>query len=301
MGLVPCYFAFFSLSTQAGRIQTTIMRTIFEGRGQSGAVAAVEAARMTARKKKRKRRHGAVAAVAGGVQLFDFISRLLLEADAARGGNIVERRKKGCLSLSLALVQDAQSLRERHAGEFKSALQREMCFFADPTFFFSSFFSLFTVTHSFDLLRETIRLPSLSLFLSVPGMASPAAAGAIASSSSSSSPSSRNANRSSSSSSSNKRAANYLPLPIISSSLESLPVPFLLVGALVASSLAPHAARSLARIARLLKRAIDWAFGDEFEPWLKWTILDACLAVCAGLAAKKVRAARPALRALGWI
>lgn len=124
-------------------------------------------------------------------------------------------------------------------------------------------------------------------------MASPAAAGAIASSRSSSS-SSRNAKRSS-------RGSNFPLFSIISSSLEPLPVPFLVVAALVASSLAPGAARSLARLARLLRRLIDWAFGDEFEPWLRWTVLDALLTLCVGLAAKKVRAARPALRALGWL
>ena len=129
-------------------------------------------------------------------------------------------------------------------------------------------------------------------------MASFSAAEAIASSSSSSLPSSRNAKRSSSSSSSSssKRAA----AKAVISSLESLPLPFLFVAALVASSLAPHASRSLARLVRLLKRTIDWVL-DEFEPWLKWTILDACLALCAGLAARKVRAARPALRAIGWL
>jgi hypothetical protein len=86
----------------------------------------------------------------------------------------------------------------------------------------------------------------------------------------------------------------------IISSLESLPLPFLFVAALVASSLAPSASRSLARLTKLLRRTIDWVL-DEFEPWLKWTILDACLALCVGLAAKRVRAARPALRAIGWL
>ena len=165
MGLVPCYFAFFSLSTQAGRIQTTIMRTIFEGRGQSGAVAAVEAARMTARKKKRKRRHGAVAAVAGGVQLFDFISRLLLEADAARGGNIVERRKKGCLSLSRSRARRAVSARETRGRVQERPPKRNVLFRRPNVFFFFVFFAL----HSDSLFRSAERdnSPSLSLSLSL--------------------------------------------------------------------------------------------------------------------------------------
>lgn len=129
-------------------------------------------------------------------------------------------------------------------------------------------------------------------------MASFTAAGAIASPSSFSSPSSRNAKLSSSSSSSKGAVANSAKSII--SSLESLPLPFLFVAALVASSLAPSASRSLARLTKLLRRTIDWVL-DEFEPWLKWTILDACLALCVGLAAKRVRAARPALRAIGWL
>ena len=129
-------------------------------------------------------------------------------------------------------------------------------------------------------------------------MASFTAAGAIASPRSFSSPSSRNAKLSSSSSSSKGAVANSAKSII--SSLESLPLPFLFVAALVASSLAPSASRSLARLTKLLRRTIDWVL-DEFEPWLKWTILDACLALCVGLAAKRVRAARPALRAIGWL
>ena len=131
-------------------------------------------------------------------------------------------------------------------------------------------------------------------------MASFTAAGAIASPSSFSSPSSRNAKLSSSSSSSSSKGAVANSAKSIISSLESLPLPFLFVAALVASSLAPSASRSLARLTKLLRRTIDWVL-DEFEPWLKWTILDACLALCVGLAAKRVRAARPALRAIGWL
>ena len=248
---------------------------------------AVEEARTTTRKKKRKRSNGAVVAVDGGVELFDFISRFLLEEDAAaRDGDNIERSKKGSLS-------GTHDLFERRAGESGAPSRVNEENVLEPAFFF--FFVVFFSAHSFLRLRSAERALSLSLSLALPGMASPAAAGALASSSSSLSPSSRNAKRSS-----RAAAANY-PLSIISSSsLESLPVPFLLVAALVASSLAPLAARSLARLARLLRRAIDWVF-DEFEPWLKWTILDACLALCVGLAARKVRAARPALRALGWL
>lgn len=83
--------------------------------------------------------------------------------------------------------------------------------------------------------------------------------------------------------------------------LASLPLPFVAVAALVASSsLAPLAFHSLARLHRLLRRAIDWVL-EEFEPWFKWIVLDAVLSLCVGLAAKKFKTARPALRALGWL
>jgi len=126
-------------------------------------------------------------------------------------------------------------------------------------------------------------------------MASVAAAvGALSPSSSASSASSRNAAKRS-----GKKAHSSSSSTIISS-LEALPLPFLFVSALVAASLAPHAPSHLRRLARLLRRTVDW-FLDEFEPWVKWVVLDACLALFVGLAAKKVRGARPLLRAIGWL
>ena len=131
-------------------------------------------------------------------------------------------------------------------------------------------------------------------------MASPSAVGATASSSLSagstlssfSAASSRNARKRG-----GKRASANSS---IVSLLESPPLPFLVVAALVASALAPLASRSLARLARLLRKAIAWVL-EEFDPWLKWVVLDACPALCVGVAAKRVRAARPALRAIGWL
>lgn len=92
-------------------------RTIFDGRGQREAAAAVDEART--RKKRKRRSNGAV--VDGCVELFDFIFRsLLLEAAAARDGDIVtERSGKGSLSLV-----HARSLRENAQASSRATLQR---------------------------------------------------------------------------------------------------------------------------------------------------------------------------------
>ncbi|BDA47293.1 hypothetical protein COCOBI_10-1390 [Coccomyxa sp. Obi] len=40
---------------------------------------------------------------------------------------------------------------------------------------------------------------------------------------------------------------------------------------------------------------------EEFEPWFKWVILDAVLALVVSLVAKRIKRARPVLRAIGWL
>lgn len=40
---------------------------------------------------------------------------------------------------------------------------------------------------------------------------------------------------------------------------------------------------------------------QEFEPWFKWVIMDAVLALAISLIAKRVKSLRPVFRAIGWL
>lgn len=40
---------------------------------------------------------------------------------------------------------------------------------------------------------------------------------------------------------------------------------------------------------------------QEFEPWLKWVMLDALLSLAITLLATRVQRVKPALRAIGWL
>jgi hypothetical protein len=258
-------------------------RTVLDGLGQSEAA---EAAVAEARKRKRT-----MTKSIGVVELFLFLFLISAGAAAVRGGHDLvaadivvteSSNKSASLSLVHALSEGGCRRGPREKGGKRNA--KEKCAFEC---FLRRFLSLFFT------FRSVPRAFSLS---PAPSMAPPSAAGAIASSPSSAGStlsSSRNANTRSG----GKRAPAH---PSIISSLESLPFPFLLVTALVASALAPVASRSLARLARLLRRTVDWVL-EEFEPWLKWVVLDACLALCVGAVAKRVKAARPALRAIGWL
>jgi hypothetical protein len=40
---------------------------------------------------------------------------------------------------------------------------------------------------------------------------------------------------------------------------------------------------------------------QEFEPWFKWLVMDAVLALLVGAIAERALHLRPVLRAIGWL
>lgn len=40
---------------------------------------------------------------------------------------------------------------------------------------------------------------------------------------------------------------------------------------------------------------------QEFEPWFKWVIMDAVLALVVSVVARRIKRVRPVLRAIGWL
>lgn len=59
------------------------------------------------------------------------------------------------------------------------------------------------------------------------------------------------------------------------------------------------AERLLLRLRSWLARVVDWA-ADEFDPWIKWVVLDALFAVVTAAVARRVGAVRPLFEAFGW-
>ena len=44
-----------------------------------------------------------------------------------------------------------------------------------------------------------------------------------------------------------------------------------------------------------------WASAQEFEPWFKWMIMDAILALLLNITVHRVRGLRPVFLAIGWL
>jgi hypothetical protein len=59
------------------------------------------------------------------------------------------------------------------------------------------------------------------------------------------------------------------------------------------------AERLLLRLRSWLARVVDWA-ADEFDPWVKWVVLDALFALLTAAVARRVSAVRPLFEAFGW-
>ena len=69
-----------------------------------------------------------------------------------------------------------------------------------------------------------------------------------------------------------------------------------------ARALRRHLAAVRAAVERLrawLWQLIDFVL-DEFEPWFKWVVLDAALALAVGALVRRVEALRPLFEAVGW-
>ena len=66
------------------------------------------------------------------------------------------------------------------------------------------------------------------------------------------------------------------------------------------SSNASPSGSPLARFGEALWNAISWVL-EEFEPWLKWMIFDAVMAVVVKAVASRWKALSPYLEAVGWL
>ncbi|KAL3160613.1 hypothetical protein ABBQ32_010543 [Trebouxia sp. C0010 RCD-2024] len=56
----------------------------------------------------------------------------------------------------------------------------------------------------------------------------------------------------------------------------------------------------LAFLTRLLIRLVAWVL-EEFQPWVKWVIMDAALAYFVGVSAKKYLRLAHVYQAIGWM
>lgn len=57
---------------------------------------------------------------------------------------------------------------------------------------------------------------------------------------------------------------------------------------------------ALRRLRSWLARVVEWA-ADEFDPWIKWVVLDALFALATASVARRVALVRPLFEAVGWV
>ncbi len=65
------------------------------------------------------------------------------------------------------------------------------------------------------------------------------------------------------------------------------------------AALVRWAEAALRRLRSWLVRVVEWA-ADEFDPWLKWVVLDALFALATAHVARRVALVRPLFEAVGW-
>eukprot|EP00884_Botryococcus_braunii_P008129 jgi/Botrbrau1/17317/Bobra.0015s0065.1 len=75
---------------------------------------------------------------------------------------------------------------------------------------------------------------------------------------------------------------------------------WLLVGG-VAAVVALKLTKSIRhRLLTALWDSFSWLF-EEFEPWLKWLLLDSILTLAVGVLSKQLPSSRKVFRAIGWL